>query len=1146
MPLYLLCAALLAFAQTDLSGLRISAPTGLDSYETSQPTIELAGVLSLPQPIHKLEWETSRGARGSIQPASYWRTGPIPLTPGENWVAVTATDENGQATQRAILVFRSGPSKPAVTFSDIVEEPGWTKDRRRGASVITYSSLLWPNATVPYVIDAGLPAATRQSLQQALAHWEANTPIRFVPRTSQASYVRVLQPPGLAANCSASLGRRSGESTISLPEWCGPTEIIHELGHTLGLMHEHTRLDRDRYVEVLYPNIQKTISYDFDVPLVGFADDGLYDFSSIMHYTIWSGSRNGQPVLRTLPPGLSVSGEGLSPGDIDAVRRLYGSPPSLITITTNPADLRIIVDGETLTSPRSFSWEPGTSHTLSLPSPQGSGDIRHVFGRWSNDGPQTQTILASSSTTTYVANMIPQCKVVFEPPSDPLTGTFTISPLSPDNYYACDSEITLNATPAPGQAFSRWNWTDLVSRNPVTFQVAVARRAIYPAFTDRPMVRVETSVPGVSVVVDGTRRSTPYNFVWTPGSSHTLAAADQQPGSIRYSFAGWSQGGAASQTVLAPESNATFTANFKTQYRLWADVAAGDPGYVSVTPGSPDYFYEAGTTVQLTAQPASVFSFWTGDLTGTDNPQSLVMDDERLAVAHIIPAGSPTISAVSPAAVVAGSPPLPLNVTGIGFYNGLTQVRFNGLLRPFRAGSSLEMQVSLNAADLSVPGTATLSVSNPGYAELVAGTATFTITAPPSDCRFTLSPASLSTGSYGGSDTVTVTTDSGCAWSAAAESPWIEVIPHPRSPGSGTLNLWVAPNGSSQQRTDTVRAAGQVLTVSQAGAACNATLTPTSRTAPAAGRDGVVALTLLVPDCRWTAESSASWLKLTSPTSGAGSAVITYTAEPNRDPNPRNAQIRVAGQTIAVQQPGTASTLSAVSAASFLRDAPLAPGSLAAAFGRALARQTEVAASLPLPSALAGAKLLLQRSDQTFVTAQLHFVSPGQINFIVPSLPEGPTTVVVTVDEQAVASGAVEIARVAPGLFSANANGQGAAAGVVLTVSADGRQTSQPTFQCGATPSSCVAAPIDLGADTDQVILLLFGTGIRGVGSLSEVSASIGGVEAEVLYAGRQGDFAGLDQVNVRLPRSLAGRGEVAVLLSVEGKTANTLTVSIR
>jgi uncharacterized protein (TIGR03437 family) len=297
-----------------------------------------------------------------------------------------------------------------------------------------------------------------------------------------------------------------------------------------------------------------------------------------------------------------------------------------------------------------------------------------------------------------------------------------------------------------------------------------------------------------------------------------------------------------------------------------------------------------------------------------------------------------------------------------------------------------------------------------------------------------------------------------------------------------------------------------------------------------------------VADCRWTATSSASWLRLAS-TSGTGSAVITYTAEPNRDENSRRAEIRVGGQNVAVQQDGTA--LAAVSAASFIKGGALAPGSLGAAFGRGLARQTEVATSLPLPSVLAGTRIVFQRPDRSYIAAQLLFVSPAQINFVVPTLPDGLTIVVATIDNQSAANGTVEIARVAPGLFTANASGQGAAAALVVKLSADGKQTSQLTFQCGATAGSCVSTPIDLGTETDQVILLLFGTGIRGRSSLFDVSATIGGVNAEVLYAGPQGDFVGLDQVNLRLPRALVGRGEVEVRLSVEGKAANTVMVNI-
>ena len=88
--------------------------------------------------------------------------------------------------------------------------------------------------------------------------------------------------------------------------------------------------------------------------------------------------------------------------------------------------------------------------------------------------------------------------------------------------------------------------------------------------------------------------------------------------------------------------------------------------------------------------------------------------------------------------------------------------------------------------------------------------------------------------------------------------------------------------------------------------------------------------------------------------------------------------------------------------------------------------------------------------------------------------------------------------------------------------------------------------PVDLGPEADQVFLVLFGTGLRARSSLAAVSARIGGAEAQVTYAGPQGDFLGLDQVNVRLPRELAGRGEVDVTLVVDGREANPVKVHVR
>ncbi len=91
-----------------------------------------------------------------------------------------------------------------------------------------------------------------------------------------------------------------------------------------------------------------------------------------------------------------------------------------------------------------------------------------------------------------------------------------------------------------------------------------------------------------------------------------------------------------------------------------------------------------------------------------------------------------------------------------------------------------------------------------------------------------------------------------------------------------------------------------------------------------------------------------------------------------------------------------------------------------------------------------------------------------------------------------------------------------------------------------------VPRPIDLGPDSDRVYLILFGTGVRYRQALTTVSVRIGGVQAEVIYAGPQGQYFGQDQINVRVPRSLKGRGEVDVELVVDGKPANTVKINVK
>lgn len=237
--------------------------------------------------------------------------------------------------------------------------------------------------------------------------------------------------------------------------------------------------------------------------------------------------------------------------------------------------------------------------------------------------------------------------------------------------------------------------------------------------------------------------------------------------------------------------------------------------------------------------------------------------------------------------------------------------------------------------------------------------------------------------------------------------------------------------------------------------------------------------------------------------------------------------------------------LAGVSAASFAGPA-VAPDSIGTVFGDNLAPVIEQARSVPLPTSLAGASLSITDNAGTRRAVPLFFVSPKQINFLVPAgLRAGPATLQFFRGDVQAMTGRVQIDTVAPGLFTAAYNGQGVAAAVAIRVAPDGTQTSQLVFQC-AGPGVCAAVPIDMGGTAEQTFLVLYGTGIRGNTGLTSVSVTIGGEHGRVDYAGAQPQFTGLDQVNVLVPPGLRGRGEVDVVLTVAAKTANTVRVAFR
>ena len=233
---------------------------------------------------------------------------------------------------------------------------------------------------------------------------------------------------------------------------------------------------------------------------------------------------------------------------------------------------------------------------------------------------------------------------------------------------------------------------------------------------------------------------------------------------------------------------------------------------------------------------------------------------------------------------------------------------------------------------------------------------------------------------------------------------------------------------------------------------------------------------------------------------------------------------------------GTAPTFinaGVVNSASFT-GGPVAPGQIISIFGQNLAGSTALAKTTPLPTTLEGASVTFNG-----IPAALFYVSPTQINTEVPgSLRPGPATMVIGNGNATSASQTIQVNPIAPGLFTATATGQGLAAAVWLKVAPDGTRTEEHTFDNSLQP-----VPADPSGE-DEFYLLLFGTGIRGFSGA--VTATVGGVEVPVLGAVAQGEFVGLDQVNIGpLPETLAGKGVVTVALTIDRIKANEVTVEI-
>ncbi|MCC6343819.1 MAG: PQQ-dependent sugar dehydrogenase [Bryobacterales bacterium] len=318
-------------------------------------------------------------------------------------------------------------------------------------------------------------------------------------------------------------------------------------------------------------------------------------------------------------------------------------------------------------------------------------------------------------------------------------------------------------------------------------------------------VTVQTSPPGLAFQVDGVTYTGQQIFAWAPATVHTVAAISPQgSGGTRQVFSSWSDSGAQAHGVTTPANPVTLTAYFNTQYLLSASIAGGS-GSVQANPASADGFYNAGTTVSLTATPAAgyVFSGWSGDISGASNPAELNMNAPRSVAASFAPAP----------------------VCGYLLSSNSTTVAATGDLRKVNvsAASECAWQAASNAGWVTVvsgaSGAGNGSVrfrveantsSTPRGATLTIGGVPFTITQAAGGCVFSLTGNDFTLVAAGGSHQLAITASGAtCQWSATATPSWIALTTSTAGLGSGTLGFSVPPNIGSVPRSGYIVVGGQ-------------------------------------------------------------------------------------------------------------------------------------------------------------------------------------------------------------------------------------------------------------------------------------------------------------------------------------------------
>ncbi len=614
--------------------------------------------------------------------------------------------------------------KDAVRGARIAAEQALTAFASDGAKALTVDSDLglWKRdgsaiAEVPYVIDGGDSAVINAAIGRV--NLALKGVLQWVPRGAQVDYVAFnLVTPGAGA-CSSALGRNGGRQLIVGDPGCDAGVLVHEMGHAMGLLHVQQDVDPTPFIDTYLNRIAPARRSQSDQTFYSRTIDG-YDYASIMHYGRFGFNAYSDPTtMETKPPGIDVGyPPTYSTADVDALARLYGTPPTATTIVTHPAGLNVFVDGLQVTTPVSYNWTIGSVHRLwAPPGLQTSDGFSMGFEVIAGDG-TLGTPATSLASTVLTANFSRLMSITAMDAAQP-GGTVTVTPRAKawpgsTNLFPQYSVFDVRAVPATGY-LGTFNWTGLAllfgggqgyAPDASLLLVGVPAQTVGATFFNGNSIGVAVTGNGMT---DGMRvsvtpptgattsRTAPLVSRTTAGNWKYAVTSPQSFSEVgRFVLDGIDGLDNTTTGEVAMPTSGTRTVTLRA-HREWAPFRQVVPGCAAtMTLSDTSAYVRHGAALTATLNPlvATTFTGWSGTVSGTGNTTNTTVGDllpEFVATFNSV-ATPLTLTSITPPNFGDDAASATLTLVGAGF-TADTRVSINRVLitPQFVDGNTLRM-----------------------------------------------------------------------------------------------------------------------------------------------------------------------------------------------------------------------------------------------------------------------------------------------------------------------------------------------------------------------------------------------------------------------------------------------------------------------